>query len=257
MSVQAITWALAQTTGSPGSKAVLICLSNYADGEGRCFPGQRRLAENTEMGERTVRRHLADLEAAGLIGRTHRYRDDGSRTSDEYQLAFNRTASEATTGQIGRKAEATTGQIKHDYRPDWPGKEPSGEPSVTTVVSACAREDADLLESKLIEAGGKALNRTTPSLAVLTRPLAWLAGGCDLESDILPTIERLALARPPNSVTSWKYFEQAVMDARATRVAPLPEGNPNGSRPRDGPPVLASMDEMREQFLAEAHEKYG
>lgn len=56
----------------------------------------------------------------------------------------------------------------------------------------------------------------------------WTANGWDLELDILPTIERLMLKRtgPPRTL---KYFEQAIADAYASRMQPLPEGKPNGT----------------------------
>lgn len=62
------------------------------------------------------------------------------------------------------------------------------------------------------------------------RVRAWLADGADLERDILPTIERIMAKRngqgPPRSL---KYFDQAIVDAKATRLAPLPNGTPKGN----------------------------
>jgi hypothetical protein len=40
MSVQAITWALSVKAGSPGAKAVLLALANYANEFGLCWPSQ-------------------------------------------------------------------------------------------------------------------------------------------------------------------------------------------------------------------------
>jgi hypothetical protein len=56
---------------------------------------------------------------------------------------------------------------------------------------------------------------------------AWLAHGADLDKDILPTIRRLMATRTsaPHSI---KYFENAVMDAKATREAPVAAGKVNG-----------------------------
>ena len=96
----------------------------------------------------------------------------------------------------------------------------------TTVT---AREELDLLESKLCEAAGPALNRTSTGLADLSRPLAWINAGSDMDLDILPAIRRVCQAKPPNSVNGWKYFEGAVMDAKASRTAPVPEGKARAS----------------------------
>lgn len=108
------------------------------------------------------------------------------------------------------------------------GQKPEARDQKDIVGSAPG--ELDDLEARLARAAGDSLNRTTPALADLSRPLAWLAAGCDLGADILPTVGRLARTRPAGSIASWKYFEQAVMDARAARLAPVPEG-----RARDNP----------------------
>lgn len=85
MSNEAITWAYAQATGSVGRKAVLVALADKADEAHSCWPKQSTLARMTDQSERSVRAHLAALEEAGLIGRTHQYRD-GRRIADRYVL---------------------------------------------------------------------------------------------------------------------------------------------------------------------------
>ena len=83
----ALRWAWATTAGGPGPKATLVAVANYADEAGTCFPGQALLARQTEQGVRTVRRHLADFEARGLLCRRTRSRTEGrGRTSDRYRL---------------------------------------------------------------------------------------------------------------------------------------------------------------------------
>ncbi len=86
MSWQATVWALEAKEVTPTQKLVLICLANYADGKGVAFPGQKRLAEDCGVSDRAVRSNLAKLEELGYLTRRHRYRSDGPRTSDEYQL---------------------------------------------------------------------------------------------------------------------------------------------------------------------------
>lgn len=55
----------------------------------------------------------------------------------------------------------------------------------------------------------------------------WLAAGCDLDADILPTIRGVMQRRtqtgqgPPNNPS---YFANAVMEAKARRLKPLPDG---------------------------------
>lgn len=86
--------------------------------------------------------------------------------------------------------------------------------------------DLDRLEAQLREAGGDALDATSPGLLVLTEPISWLAGGCDLELDILPTVRGLAArarASPGGTVRTiraWRYFREAVFEAKARRLMP-------------------------------------
>lgn len=86
MSVQAITWALEQTVGSPTGKIILLCLANYADKNGACFPGHKTIADECEVSVRSVAEWMAKLESLGLIDRTRRFRNNGSRTSDSIVL---------------------------------------------------------------------------------------------------------------------------------------------------------------------------
>lgn len=85
MSVQHMSWAFKQELES-GPKFVLVAIANFADGSGLCFPGQERLARMTGFSVRSIRNHVLALEEAGLIQRSGRRRDDGMKTSDEYQL---------------------------------------------------------------------------------------------------------------------------------------------------------------------------
>lgn len=127
-------------------KGVLLLLAEYADEAWSCFPSQRRIAEELELGERTVRRALTSLEADQLVGRQHRHREDGTRTSDRFVVARDviaalpvhdrpaQTRSEAialqpeldmehaatvTTGHSDHRPQrdATTGHSVRDYRP--------------------------------------------------------------------------------------------------------------------------------------------
>lgn len=86
MSIQAVAWAIEQKTGSPAGKVVLMCIANYADEAGECWPAQAKIAAETELSERAVRDWLQRLEKAGFLEREHRQRTDGSRKSDLIRL---------------------------------------------------------------------------------------------------------------------------------------------------------------------------
>lgn len=57
-----------------------------------------------------------------------------------------------------------------------------------------------------------------------SRVSRWIEAGADLALDIRPTIRRLMEKRGGEPPKSLRYFEQAVMDAKATREKPVPAG---------------------------------
>jgi len=113
---------MSQIVDSSSQKLVLICLANYVDQDGICWPGQKRLGQDASMTDRSVRTALNGLEGAGFIIRKRRKREDGTRTSDEYQLMINRKNLPLDGG--------ATGKICTPYRKNLPGNEPVREPSV-------------------------------------------------------------------------------------------------------------------------------
>jgi DNA-binding transcriptional ArsR family regulator len=118
MSVQAMTWAWEQHL-DPSDKLVLLALANRTNHEtGVCYPGQKLLAKECSMSDRSVRRHLKNLEDLGLIERRARMRKQGrGRTSDEYRIAFfqqdNLSTKSGPTGQTG-----TTNRTNMHDQPD-------------------------------------------------------------------------------------------------------------------------------------------
>lgn len=113
MSLQAITAALALRGYAASEKLLLIAWANYADENFRCYPSQRRMAEDTGLSDRQIRTISANLEDRGAIRRTQRRRPDGSRSTDIVELCCLSQA-EATSGGVRKPlpggAEATSGQ---------------------------------------------------------------------------------------------------------------------------------------------------
>jgi len=97
MSVQAITCALAVRGVSTAEKLVLLALANYADDRMRCWPSQKRLADDCAMTDRGVRKVLKALEARRMLSREDRRRSDGTRQSDFFTLHF--------AGEVTEQAE--------------------------------------------------------------------------------------------------------------------------------------------------------
>ena len=79
-------WAHEQRLGSVGLKATLMLLAAYADDEFSCYPGQAKIAAETEQGVRTVRRQVELLREVGLVVSERRATNDGHRTSDRHYL---------------------------------------------------------------------------------------------------------------------------------------------------------------------------
>lgn len=67
MSVAAISWARAQTTGSPARKAVLLIIADFADMDGCWRVSVERLAVETEFPPSEVTVALRELEELGFV----------------------------------------------------------------------------------------------------------------------------------------------------------------------------------------------
>lgn len=65
---------------------VYLYLERHGARKNQCFHSLRTIAENLNISERTVSRSLNELEAEGYILRTHRYRQNGGKSSNLYEL---------------------------------------------------------------------------------------------------------------------------------------------------------------------------
>lgn len=107
---------------------------------------------------------------------------------------------------------------------------------VDAPASAWAGEP---VQAACLEASGLT-NDPNASLWPIHPIAACIDGGASLDLDVIPTIRRMTASgqRP----RSWKYFQQAIMDAMAERLRPAPEGRATGPprhhRPPDGRDVI-------------------
>lgn len=147
MSIQAVAWAISQRVGSPTGKVLLMCLANYANEHGECWPSQKTISKEAELGERATRDWLKKLEQAGFIERHRRNRNDGSRTSDLIILNLSKkidTAPETLTADnAARPNQAAAGSqpngtSHHPKRHEMPDIEPSVKPSKEPSTGAQA-----------------------------------------------------------------------------------------------------------------------
>ena len=178
MSNAALTWCVKLHPG-PGPKAVLLCLSDRAtDHSGEdwtCFPSVKDICEFTDLGARTVERHLKHLWREGIISRKRRRRADGTLGIYDYTLhrdaerrAELKNAREAVedidtamemaddppaklatgphdklAGGPPAKFDATTRQIVREPPANLAGQEPSVDPQTGVRGRASAIEPGD------------------------------------------------------------------------------------------------------------------
>lgn len=85
MSIEAISWVLKQEVARSSEKFVLLCLANYADDRGYCYPSVARLEEDTSQDRKTILASLKRLVEYGLLRDTTR-RVGTTRQVVVYQL---------------------------------------------------------------------------------------------------------------------------------------------------------------------------
>jgi hypothetical protein len=92
-----------------------------------------------------------------------------------------------------------------------------------------AGEEFEVLRRRLLEAAGSAVNEAHPAFLSLSDPIRWLEGGCDLEADIVPAIQRAVAAKRTGKILCWSYFDAAVQEARDRRLLPMETPRVNGN----------------------------
>ena len=68
------------------ARAVYMYLRDRADGEGKCWPAIKTIAADLKLSRSTVKRAITDLEQYGYLEKKHRYRENGSYTSNLYTV---------------------------------------------------------------------------------------------------------------------------------------------------------------------------
>lgn len=112
MSFQAMTWATAQTCGSPTTKLVLLMLANHANGHtGQCNPRHRTLAAECEIRIETLKEHLKRLADSGLIEIVPQFAE-GVQLPNQYRLNMQGGGGEIHTGGGGEIRTGGGGEIR-------------------------------------------------------------------------------------------------------------------------------------------------
>ncbi len=253
MSVQAITWALDYAAGGVAEKVILLVLANYANEYGISWPSQKTLADQTALGERTVRRVLADMEGRGVIRRIVRRRGNGSRQSDMILLSAFEGRKPAPHGMLddgpddgdfGLSDQPANGDNRPlrplDNRPSDPDP-PATVAALDTLkilkITTTARDAparavsapvfdqaaaaAAEAEAACLAACGEGLSQAARIAIATTRPVieGWLATDYDLAADILPTVAERTKHRRADPIRTWAYFTKAIAKRQALRLA--------------------------------------
>lgn len=222
---------------------------------------------------RNYRRVLGELLRLGKIKR-HEDGYGNDRIEFERERAEKANSKHSATASEGSDRQADQGQKREDHaapvaatadviplysrsthviteladeipqQNQCPSIEPIPEPNNVDVDARAIKRVVDQAKP-ILKSGGM-----TAQLMQTAEITKWLAAGCDLEADILPTIA--AAVQANKVVSSWKFFSASIVDARARRLAPLPEAKPT----RVGAPAWASEKAAKSANFMSAFEQY-
>lgn len=104
MTIRAMNWAWGIEL-APALKLVLLKLADRANDDGECWPGNASIAQACCIGERTLIRYLAQLEALGLVEKRSRYDENGRRQSNVYLLDLDGSLSAKLAHGLSAKSD--------------------------------------------------------------------------------------------------------------------------------------------------------
>lgn len=79
-------WLIDNADVSDRGVRLFAILARHADEHGRAFPGRKRLAARLNCSESSIDRAMDELGKCGAVVTTPRYREDGSRSTNDYWL---------------------------------------------------------------------------------------------------------------------------------------------------------------------------
>jgi len=208
-------WVACDPRLSPEARCLLLILSSHADDRTHPYPSIGRMARFLGRSERTVLRVLADLEAAGLVQRVHRYRG-GEQVSSAYVLRFDRW---------GRDSRGGGGVSRMTYRGDTDDTPrgdtddtPRGDTGVvqTTTNRPPPGEDDSTPPTPPAVAGGTPEDRETRGERI--RRIAREEGIRTREARRMVEREE-ALAASPTPLSDPACWEDAIDDLEAVKAA--------------------------------------
>jgi hypothetical protein len=209
-------WVRAQRL-PPATKLVLMLAFDHAgpqeDGRWVAWVGNPKIAEEAGFaeganGSRTVRRHLADMEEAGLIEREERTRANGSRTTNRIVFLV-----PSDPGVRGGRAPESGGPRTVESGPEAVGSKPNSKPHSSKER---AREKAKQLPDDFPDA----LKPHARKVFAILRDVAEQHGA----KEVTPRGVGLAIQGHPGrrfvatayELASWAQNRRTIKDAVAT-----------------------------------------
>lgn len=148
---------------------------------------------------------------------------DGNKLKGWEKRQPKREDNSAERSKAWRERKRT--QPTAEKRPDTDSEADTDSDTASAVVEIALPSISDLktLSDKLHKIAGPCLSSQAiaPGLAMMTVPQMWLDQGCDLDRDVIPTLEGF-VARGKRNISSWEYFTKAVAETKAKREAGLP-----------------------------------
>ena len=221
---------------------------------GQVLAGRAHLADVWGWGEKQVRNFLDLLQSENMI---EKGQSDGHYanviTVCNYDVYQNAGGSEnQSKGQSGASAGPERGQTytsdTNTTREENNNQQHLEPARASAVVGAI---DFAALNAKLARAGGAAMRSTAVSIHDPSPIVGCLQAGADLDLDVIPTIERIAGAKPAGSISGWSYFAGAIAKAAAARKA-----GSDGVAKRSRKISFAEESRQAEEFWA-AHRPEG
>lgn len=73
---------------SPEEKLILLCLNQFIDGEGTCFPAKSKIMQMTSMKPTTLKKVFKELNESGILISNPRFRENNSQTTHLRKIVF-------------------------------------------------------------------------------------------------------------------------------------------------------------------------
>ncbi|MFT0867910.1 helix-turn-helix domain-containing protein [Pseudomonas sp. CAM1A] len=181
MSMDLMVKAMNTAVGNPLRKLVLIKLADNASDQGECWPSYQHIADQCEIDRSTVRKHIKQLEAQGLLRVENRAGPKGNSTN-LYTLTLSGVGRNSTP--VGPESTGVGPQPRGGVGPESTRTshsfEPVKEPMPVCISDAAGFEQFWKLYPKKRSRKGalKAWNKLHPSADLQAVLLAALAKHC-------------------------------------------------------------------------------